>query len=73
MKAYGKSWGYNVYDCRYCLYRNGSLEKTIQPDAGQQIIPGAHFYASVSGNYVDIFNYRDELCARFLLGSSRLD
>lgn len=58
---------------RYCLYRNGSLEKTIQPDAGQQIIPGAHFYASVSGNYVDIFNYRDELCARFLLGSSRLD
>jgi len=53
------------------FFRRG--RKTIQPDAGQQIIPGAHFYASVSGNYVDIFNYRDELCARFLLGSSRLD
>ena len=25
MKAYGKSWGYNVYDCRYCLYRKGKL------------------------------------------------
>ncbi len=20
MKAYGKSWNYNVYDCQYCLY-----------------------------------------------------
>ena len=23
MKAYGKSWNYNVYDCRYCLYCKG--------------------------------------------------
>ncbi len=24
MKAYGKSWGYNVYDCEYCLYWKGT-------------------------------------------------
>jgi len=23
MKAYGKEWNYNVYDCRYCLYWKG--------------------------------------------------
>ena len=29
MKAYGKSWGYNVYDCRYCLYRKGKLKGCV--------------------------------------------
>lgn len=23
MRVYGKEWGYNVYDCRYCLYWKG--------------------------------------------------
>lgn len=23
VRAYGKSWDYNVYDCRYCLYWKG--------------------------------------------------
>ncbi len=23
MKAYGKTWRYNVYDCHYCLYWKG--------------------------------------------------
>ena len=23
MKNFGKEWGYNVYDCRYCLYWKG--------------------------------------------------
>lgn len=32
MKAYGKSWGYNVYDCRYCLYRKGKLRGCVYPD-----------------------------------------
>ena len=32
MKAYGKSWGYNVYDCRYCLYRKGKLKGCVYPD-----------------------------------------
>ena len=29
VKAYGKSWGYNVYDCRYCLYRKGKLNELV--------------------------------------------
>lgn len=33
MKAYGKSWGYNVYDCRYCLYRKGKLKGCVYPDS----------------------------------------
>ena len=32
MKAYGKSWGYNVYDCRYCLYRKGKIQGCVYPD-----------------------------------------
>ena len=32
VKAYGKSWGYNVYDCRYCLYRKGKLRGCVYPD-----------------------------------------
>lgn len=32
MKAYGRSWGYNVYDCRYCLYRKGKLKGCVYPD-----------------------------------------
>ena len=32
VKAYGKSWGYNVYDCRYCLYRKGKLKGCVYPD-----------------------------------------
>ena len=32
MKAYGKSWGYNVYDCRYCLYRKGKLKGCVYPN-----------------------------------------
>lgn len=32
MKAYGKSWGYNVYDCRYCLYWKGKLKGCVYPD-----------------------------------------
>ena len=23
MRAYGKEWSYNVYDCRYCLFWKG--------------------------------------------------
>lgn len=23
MRNFGKEWGYNVYDCRYCLYWKG--------------------------------------------------
>lgn len=32
MKAYGKSWGYNVYDCQYCLYWKGKLKGCVCPD-----------------------------------------
>ena len=32
VKAYVKSWGYNVYDCRYCLYRKGKLKGCVYPD-----------------------------------------
>lgn len=29
VKAYGKSWGYNVYDCRYCLYWEDNLKGCV--------------------------------------------
>lgn len=32
MKAYGKSWNYNVYDCRYCLYWKGRKKGCVYPD-----------------------------------------
>lgn len=32
MKAYGKSWDYNVYDCRYCLYWRGKEKGCVYPD-----------------------------------------
>ena len=31
VKAYGKSWDYNVYDCRYCLYWKGRKKGCIYP------------------------------------------
>ena len=39
MKAYGKSWGYNVYDCRYCLYRKGKLKGCVYPDGCCCLVP----------------------------------
>mgnify|MGYP003605823719 CR=1 FL=1 len=38
VKAYGKSWGYNVYDCRYCLYRKGKLDELAVLDGGKCIL-----------------------------------
>lgn len=32
MRAYGKSWDYNVYDCRYCLYWKGRKKGCVYPD-----------------------------------------
>ena len=32
MKAYGKSWDYNVYDCQYCLYWKGKKKGCTYPD-----------------------------------------
>ena len=32
MKAYGRSWDYNVYDCRYCLYWKGKKKGCVYPD-----------------------------------------
>ena len=32
MKAYGKEWNYNVYDCRYCLYWKGLRKPFPQED-----------------------------------------
>lgn len=32
VKAYGKSWDYNVYDCRYCLYWKGKKKGCTYPD-----------------------------------------
>ena len=32
VKAYGKSWDYNVYDCRYCLYWKGKKKGRIYLD-----------------------------------------
>ena len=32
MKAYGRSWDYNVYDCRYCLYWKGRKKGCVYPD-----------------------------------------
>ena len=32
MRAYGKSWDYNVYDCRYCLYWKGRKRGCVYPD-----------------------------------------
>jgi len=33
VKAYGKSWDYNVYDCRYCLYWKGKKNGCVYPDS----------------------------------------
>ena len=32
MRAYGKSWDYNVYDCRYCLYWKSRKKGCVYPD-----------------------------------------
>lgn len=32
VKAYGKSWDYNVYDCQYCLYWKGKKTGGVCPD-----------------------------------------
>ena len=32
MRAYGKSWDYNIYDCRYCLYWKGKKQGCVYPD-----------------------------------------
>lgn len=32
MKAYGRSWNYNVYDCQYCLYWKGKKKGCVYPD-----------------------------------------
>lgn len=32
VKAYGKSWDYNVYDCQYCLYWKGKKKGCTYPD-----------------------------------------
>lgn len=32
MKAYGKSWSYNVYCCRYCLYWKGKRKGCTYED-----------------------------------------
>ena len=32
VKAYGKSWDYNVYDCQYCLYWKGKKKGCIYPE-----------------------------------------
>lgn len=32
MKAYGKSWNYNVYNCRYCLYWKGKKKGCVYSD-----------------------------------------
>ena len=32
VKAYGKSWDYNVYGCQYCLYWKGKKKGCTYPD-----------------------------------------
>ena len=32
MRAYGKSWDYNVYDCRCCLYWKGRKKGCVYSD-----------------------------------------
>ena len=32
MNVYGKSWDYNVYDCRYCLYWKSKKKGCVYPD-----------------------------------------
>ena len=32
VKAYGRSWNYNVYDCQYCLYWKGKKKGCVYPD-----------------------------------------
>ena len=32
VRAYGKSWDYNVYDCQYCLYWKGRKKGCVYPD-----------------------------------------
>jgi hypothetical protein len=31
VKAYDKSWNYNVYDCKYCLYWRGKKKGCVYP------------------------------------------
>ena len=39
MKAYGKPWDYNVYDCQYCLYWKGTKTGCVYEDGCCRDVP----------------------------------
>lgn len=52
------------------IYRDGVLVKTLESgqEAGTVSNIEERFYTRTSGNYLYVYNYQDELCAKFLEG-----
>lgn len=52
------------------IYRDGVLVKTLESgkESGNVSSVGDCFYTRTSGNYLYIYNYQDEPCAKFLMG-----
>lgn len=61
------------YQYRYYLYRDGVLFKELADGDGEQADSflfdiEEQFYLRSAGNYTYVYNYQDELCAKFLEG-----
>ena len=52
------------------IYRDGVLVKTLESDSASGTVStiGECFYTRTSGNYLYVYNYQEELCAKFLMG-----
>lgn len=53
----------------YSIYKNGCFFKELDPEEKGEI-DGVypHFYTKTTGNYLYIYNYQEQPCAKFLLG-----
>lgn len=64
----------NAEGDRYLIYQDGKLVKELRTDERGSISTiSQHFYTRWNGSYQYIYNYQDEVCAKFLGGYERED
>ncbi|MDO4265731.1 MAG: YARHG domain-containing protein [Eubacteriales bacterium] len=64
---------YEYYGWKALIFDHGKLVKTLNGDKLGGLIPGDGFYLDMSGNYISVYNYEDQLVKRVLNGDARND